>query len=143
MLWNLILGCTISVGSPSLPLKAIKAIPCRRIDDDVFDDPVVVDRFGRCNPIGCVEITVLLEIKPSRRRGPINHHRVGRGQDDGQERCARRLQDEPETASDRVLTVGHGPAGIMLADGAADGIERASAGPSTTGDFVPIDRVLS
>jgi len=38
-----------------------KAIPARRIDDDVIDRVDGVDRFGRRRPVSRVQIQVLLE----------------------------------------------------------------------------------
>ena len=61
-------------------------------------------------------------------------------------RRAGRLQDRnerPETADDPDIRCrgGHRPARIVLADGAADGINAAGAGAAAPGDFVPVSRV--
>ena len=48
----------------------------------------------------------------------------------------------PEAARERINAASHRYAGVMLADGAADGINAPGAGAAAAGDLVPINRIL-
>src|SRR5476651_1239775 len=63
---------------------------------------------------------------------------------DAQRRRAHGLHDgneTPESARDGILAVGHGTAGIRLADGAAHGILAVRAGAAAAGNFIPVNGV--
>jgi len=67
--------------------QAIKAIPARRIDDDVVDRVDGVDRFRRRHPVCRVQIQVLLEREIRERGRPQNQHGVVARPREGQRGC--------------------------------------------------------
>ena len=111
------------------------------------------DRLGRAvvhgcrehrQPVGRVDVAVLLERVAGARRGPHHQHRVRGCATDGQQRSARRLhRDEaPEAAHHGIRPATQRAAGIWLADGAADGIHTAGAGAAAASDLGPVNGVL-
>ena len=128
----------------SLQFQSEEPSASRRADDDGFGRAVAVDRFNRRDPIGRAQVGVLFETVAGRGRGPGNHRSVGGGQEDFQQRRARCLHSvkRPESAAERIISATHPQAGVVLADGAADGIKTARTRAATTRDFIPVNRVV-
>src|SRR5579859_2559478 len=118
-------------------LQPIKAIPRRRC----YHHLILAahdDRRAGADPVGGAEVGILLQVEAGGRRGPGDDDRVGAGGNDGQQRRAGGLHgrnEAPETARERVIAAGHRPAGVMLADGAADDVLAVAAGTAATRDF--------
>ena len=51
--------------------------------------------------------------------------------------------ETPKAASERITAPAHARSGILLADGAADGIWAVGTRPAAAGDFMPANRVAS
>ena len=104
---------------------------------------VVHGRREHRQPVGGVDVAVLLERVAGAGGGPRHQHRVRERALDGQQRSAGRLHGDeaPEAAHHGILPATQRAAGIRLADGAADGIHAAGAGAAAAGDLGPVHRV--
>jgi len=100
--------------------------------------PTAVERPA----VGIGQAAILMQ-GPARYVLPIHRHGVARMVDVERWRASRLYhRDEcPETTRERIIAAGHGSAGIVLADGAADRINPARARATAAGYFVPINRV--
>jgi len=125
-----------------LLLQPEKQIPNWRRDGDAARAVGGRDSVNARRPASAREIAVLLQGVAARVR-PRNDDAVA-GMGDGQVGQSRRLHhgnETPETAGQRVTAASQRPAGIVLADGAADRIDAASAGAAATGDFIPVNGI--
>ena len=89
------------------------------------------------------EVRVLLQT-PAADILPIHRDRVACMTDVERGRAGRlhHRDERPEPTSKRIIATRHRPAGVVLADGGADGIYPAGAGAATTSDLVPVNGVL-
>jgi len=108
----------------------------------------IIRAVGGCHaaagyPVGGHGQVIVLLQTPAGDSLPIDRHSVA-GTADIKRRRAGRLHhgnQRPKSAGERITATGHRPAGVMLADGAADLISAAGARAAATGDFIPINRV--
>lgn len=123
--------------------EAIKTATDGRFNDDKFFGAVVIDGFARRGPGGSGEIEILLKFPTGGRRRPGDDGGVGGGEEDSQCRrvsCLERIKS-PEPTRERVIAPGQRTAGVVLADGTAQGILTIGAGTTAVSDFEPIDGV--
>src|ERR1019366_5970857 len=102
----------------------------------------VDDCAGIIAPIAGSEIDIRLE-RPARHRGRPRYDGLAVGIGDGEQRRAGCLHgvEHPKTTRERVVAASHRPAGVVLADGAADRINAAHARAASVGDLMPVYRV--
>src|ERR1039458_3829131 len=110
----------------------------RRIRDAVVDDGAEIVAPSRRGEIG-----VGLQCPAGHGWRP-RHDGLIANVGDGEQRGAGGLHgvERPEAAGHGIIPAAHCPAGVRLADGAADGKNAAGAGAAATGDFIPVNRVL-
>ena len=124
-------------------LQTIEPVAHRRRHRHDLRRAIVIRCRQHLRPIGCVQVGVLLQRPAGRGRRPGDDDTVRGRPHDGQPRRTGHLNggnDATEAALERVIAAAQG-AGIGLTNGAADGIDPASAGAAAV-NGVPIYRVL-
>src|SRR5688572_3653635 len=125
--------------------EAVKTAASRWIHGDKVVRAVVADGLWRVDPVGRVQVRILLQSKTRGGRRPCDSRAGGREALDGQQRRIGRLHDEqrPEAARKRERAARHrSRVRVRLADGTAQRKVCAAAGAAAAINGVPVDAEL-
>ena len=133
---------TYGVGSGRF--QSEEPVPRRWSDNDLKFIPHHGWRVGHTCPSGRAEVEILLKVESGRGVWPGYHHCVRGRKHNAQTGCPRSLDggnNSPKTALQSVVSATHQTC-VRLADRSGNRVDAPGAGPASTVNRIPIDRVV-